>query len=395
MTAPLSQYRGVPFFLLWRDLPLKVVHLISGGDTGGAKTHVLSLARELQKTIPVRLICFMEGPFLSEARALGLDIQILKQRRRADFSVLRELVRIVREEHYDIVHAHGARANLNVALVKRRLGVPCITTVHSDYRLDFIGNIYKALVYTPLNSVALRHFDYYVTVARPVREVLIKRGFPADRIFTITNGIDFDAELRTLPRATALATAGLDVPSDAPLIGIVGRLAPVKDHPTFLRAAATVLRERPDAHFLIIGDGEERPRLEELAAQLGIAAHVHFLGYRADPNPLMSAFDVNVLTSRNEGGLPYALLEGARLRLATVSTTVGGVRDMIRDGETGLLFAPGDDAALARHLLALLGEPGRRRLLGENLYQYANRHFSLRQMAEQQLAVYRQITGED
>lgn len=374
---------------------MKVLHLISGGDTGGAKTHVLSLARELQKTIPVRLICFMEGPFLNEARALGLDIQLLKQRRRADFSVLRELVRIVKEERYDIVHAHGARANLNVALVKRRLGVPCITTVHSDYRLDFIGNIYKALVYTPLNSVALRHFDYYVTVARPVREVLIKRGFPADRIFTITNGIDFEARLNTPPRAAALAAAGLDIPPDAALIGIVGRLAPVKDHPTFLRAAAAVLRERPDAHFLIIGDGEEQQRLEELAAKLGIAGRVHFAGYHADPNPLMSALDINVLTSRNEGGLPYALLEGARLRLATVSTTVGGVRDMIRDGETGLLFAPGDDAALARHLLALLNDPARRRRLGEDLYQYANRHFSLRQMAEQQLAVYRHIIGED
>lgn len=374
---------------------MKVLHLISGGDTGGAKTHVLSLVGELQKTIPVRLACFMEGPFLTEARELGLDTLLLKQKGRADLSVLNELVDVVRRDRFDILHAHGARANLLVALVKRRLGIPCLTTVHSDYRLDFIGNIYKTIAYTPLNSIALRFFDYYVTVAGPVRDVLVKRGFPRDRIFSVNNGIDFDLDLRLPSRAEALAMAGLNIPPDAPIIGAVGRLALIKDYPTFIRAAAAVHAEFPDVHFMIIGDGEERQRLADLVAQLDVVDRVHFAGYHDNPNPLMSTLTVNVLTSRNEGGLPYVLLEGARLGLATVSTTVGGVRDLISADETGLLFDPGDDAALSRHLIALLRDPERRTRLGDNIRARAREHFSLRRMAEQQLDIYRHIVRED
>ncbi|MGE5560030.1 MAG: glycosyltransferase family 4 protein [Chloroflexota bacterium] len=374
---------------------MKVLHLISGGDTGGAKTHVLSLVGELQKTIPVRLACFMEGPFLTEARELGLDTLLLKQKGRADLSVLNELVDVVRRDRFDILHAHGARANLLVALVKRRLGIPCLTTVHSDYRLDFIGNIYKTIAYTPLNSIALRFFDYYVTVAGPVRDVLVKRGFPRDRIFSVNNGIDFDLDLRLPSRAEALAMAGLNIPPDAPIIGAVGRLALIKDYPTFIRAAAAVHAEFPDVHFMIIGDGEERQRLADLVAQLDVVDRVHFAGYHDNPNPLMSTLAVNVLTSRNEGGLPYVLLEGARLGLATVSTTVGGVRDLISADETGLLFDPGDDAALSRHLIALLRDPERRTRLGDNIRARAREHFSLRRMAEQQLDIYRHIVRED
>lgn len=374
---------------------MKVLHLISGGDTGGAKTHVLSLVGELQKTIPVRLACFMEGPFLTEARELGLDTLLLKQKGRADLSVLNELVDVVRRDRFDILHAHGARANLLVALVKRRLGIPCLTTVHSDYRLDFIGNIYKTIAYTPLSSIALRFFDYYVTVAGPVRDVLVKRGFPRDRIFSVNNGIDFDLDLRLPSRAEALAMAGLNIPPDAPIIGAVGRLALIKDYPTFIRAAAAVHAEFPDVHFMIIGDGEERQRLADLVAQLDVVDRVHFAGYHDNPNPLMSTLAVNVLTSRNEGGLPYVLLEGARLGLATVSTTVGGVRDLISADETGLLFDPGDDAALSRHLIALLRDPERRTRLGDNIRARAREHFSLRRMAEQQLDIYRHIVRED
>lgn len=372
---------------------MKVLHLISGGDTGGAKAHVLSLVRELEKTIQVRLVCFMEGPFLSEARDLGLNVTLLKQKGRADFSVLGQVVSLAKSDGVDLLHSHGARANLLAALMKRRLGIPTLTTVHSDYRLDFKGNTYKSFFYTPLNSLALRSFDYYVAVAGDLRDILVERGVPAARVFTVHNGIDFAEPLDLPSRHEVLASLGLAFGEGAPLVGIVGRLSAIKDHPTFLRAAKQVLAGRPDAHFLIVGDGEERRALEDLARDLGIQDSVHFLGYHSNPFPIMNAFAVNVLTSLHEG-MPYVLLEGARLRLATVSTAVGGVTDLIRADDTGLLFTPGDHAALARHILALLADGDRRQLMGDALHAYADANFSLAGMARQQLDIYRHILEE-
>jgi glycosyltransferase involved in cell wall biosynthesis len=369
---------------------LRVLHLISGGDTGGAKTHVLSLVRSLSRSIPVRLVCLVEGPFLEEARALGLDILLLRQRRRYDLSVLGGLADLVKTDRMDIVHAHGARANFLVALTKRRLGIPCLTTVHSDYRLDFAGNLYKNLVYTTLNSLALRRFDYYAAVSENFREMLCRRGFPPERIFTVYNGLDFNAVSTFPPREAVLAGSGLTVDPGAPLIGCVGRLAPVKDYPTLLRAAAIVWKARPDARFLIVGGGGELARLTRLADSLGARGRVVFLGHRADPGPLMSVFDINVLTSVSES-FPYALLEGARLRLPTISSDVGGVRDLIPDQSKGLLFKSGDHHGLAACLEAMLADPDGRKRMGANLYAFAKENFSLDTMAARHLAIYQRI----
>ena len=374
---------------------MKVLHLISGGDTGGAKPHVHSLVRSLsQHNVQVCLACFMEGPFYQEALDLGLNVVLLKQAHRYDLSVLKAIVRMVRDGDYDILHAHGARANFLVALVKGRLGVPCLTTVHSDYRLDFLGSLYKNLVYTTLNSLALRRFDYYVTVSEELRQVLIGRGFATDRISVITNGIDFDADLHLPPKSEVLAANGLAFGPDDLLVGTVGRLSRVKDYPTLLRAAAEVLTAQRRAHFLIVGDGEERAALQSLAESLGISRNVHFLGFHANPHPLLNILDVNVLTSISEG-LPYALLEGARLGLPTVSTRVGGVPHLITDDEKGRLFEVGDYHQLATHLLALLGDQEMRRRLGANLRDYARVNFSVERMATRQLEIYNRIIEGD
>lgn len=136
---------------------LKVLHLISGGDVGGAKTHVLTLIRELQKTTPVKLICFMEGSFANEARQMGIGVIVMEQGRRYDLGVVDKIIHIIKEENYNIIHSHGARANFITRFIKSKINIPCVTTVHSDFMLDFKGNIYKHLIYTNLNIFALKN----------------------------------------------------------------------------------------------------------------------------------------------------------------------------------------------------------------------------------------------
>ena len=116
---------------------MKVLTLISGGDTGGAKTHVHSLLAGLTSRIQVKMVCFTDGPFTQEARELGINTEVISDKNL--MAALKKLVAMVKADGYDIIHSHGARGNMMAALLAHKTGLPTVTTVHSDYRLDYLG----------------------------------------------------------------------------------------------------------------------------------------------------------------------------------------------------------------------------------------------------------------
>ena len=241
---------------------MKVLHLISGGDTGGAKTHVISLVKELDRLIDVNIICFIEDVFYEEALEAGIDIQVLKQSRRTDLSIIKKLRDEIEEKNYDIIHCHGARANFIGMLLARQVDRPFITTIHSDYRLDFKDSFYKRMIYTPLNSLALKKFHYYIAISDTFKTMLVERNFKEEKIFTVYNGIDIDTPLDYVPREQFLSR--YDILGDQKvIIGIMGRLDLVKDHETFIKAAANVLETKKDIIFLI-GNRKDEGRLKAL-----------------------------------------------------------------------------------------------------------------------------------
>ena len=133
---------------------MKVIHLISGGDTGGAKTHVLSLLQQLNRTITAQLVCFRAGKFSEEAQERGIPTEIFdSQNVKKTYQALRAYIR---DGAYDVIHCHGARANMMGALLRRSTGLPVVTTVHSDYKLDYMGRPLGKLTYGNINAVALR-----------------------------------------------------------------------------------------------------------------------------------------------------------------------------------------------------------------------------------------------
>ena len=148
------------------------------------------------------------------------------------------------------------------------------------------------------------------------------------------------------------------------MVSTVGRLTAIKNHELFLEAASLLAAGDPAALFLIVGDGERRRELEQIARARGIADRTRFLGWRRDLTTIYGATDVFLLTSRNEG-TPVALIEALAAAVPGVSTDVGGVRDVIEDGASGLLAPPGDVRALASAVASLLHDPGRRRDMGE------------------------------
>ena len=364
---------------------MKVIHLISGGDSGGAKTHVHSLLQNLSQTIDVTMVCFMDGPFAQEARELGIHTVIFSGRNL--LSTYRKLRQFILDGGYQIIHCHGARGNMMGALLRRSTGLPVVSTVHSDYRLDYLGRPAARLVYGTTNTVALRLLDYRIGVSDAMTDLLISRGFDPDRLFTIYNGLDFSPRHPAMDRQAYLRSVGLEADDSCVIAGIAARLNPVKDVATLIRGFAKAYEHCPNLRLLIAGDGEERAMLEGLARELGVERQVCFAGWISDTDSFYNAIDINTLTSLSET-FPYALTEGARAGLPTVASRVGGVPYLIEDGVTGLLFEAGDPDGLARQLTALAQDATLRAHLGRRLYQKGKADFSLESTLQRQLHIY-------
>lgn len=367
---------------------MRVIHLIGGGDTGGAKTHVLHLLRELNRSIDAQLICFRRGEFSEDAQKMGIPIHVIESGN--PLIGLRELRKLLEGRKVDIIHCHGARGNLMGNLLKHFIKAPVVTTVHSDYRLDYLGRPVARLSYGTTNLVALRRMNYYIGVSDNITELLIERNFHVDRIENIHNGIDFTTPIDCVPREEFLRSIGMEPEPGDVVAGIVARLSPVKDIPTLLRAMKLACEQEPRLKLAIAGDGEDKEKLIELTRELGLSGRVCFAGWVKDVNSFFGAIDIALLTSLSEG-FPYSLTEGARMRRATISTNVGGIPALIKDGETGILFAPRDVEALAGHLIDLARDPDRRRELGDQLYEKARAEYSIESMVQRQLEIYRRI----
>lgn len=367
---------------------MKIMHLISGGDVGGAKTHVLTLLRELGKEHQVRLVCFIDGPFAEEARKMGIPTQILRHKN--PLLLRKELLELVRKGGFDLLHCHGSKANVYSAWIRKKAGICVISTVHSDPRLDYLGRPLANASYGVMNRLALKRRDGWVAVSDAMKKLLISRGYPGDQIWPIYNGIEFPKNLPHKPRREYLDSLGLDWDENCVIFGIAARITPVKDLPTLVRAFSIAMRSAPNARLLIAGDGEQRQSVEALAQELCPAGTVHFAGWQEDMNSFYHALDVNVLSSLSET-FPYAITEGARMYCATISTAVGGVPKLISHGENGFLVEPGDGEAMARHMICLVENSKLRREMGKALYEAVRRDYSVEAMAQRQVGIYESI----
>lgn len=376
---------------------MKILHFISGGDTGGAKTHVLTLLENLRKSnIDVELLCIMEGIFTEEARELGIPVTIIPQARRYDLSVNRKICDYINSSGCDMVHCHGARANYISLFIMHKVKVPMITTLHSDYKLDFKDNVRKQMFYTPINSFALRRFDHILCVTEAFKNMLVERGFKKDRIEVIYNGIDFKPELEAVEKEAFYDRLHIKYNPDKRYVGIAARLYAVKGVDVFLKAANVLSKRCENIDFVVLGDGDMWDYCESYVKENGLESRVHLAGQIMNSivmNSFYKYIDVNTLSSYSES-FPYALLEGARMKKATVATAVGGIPEMIEDGKSGYLVPSGDYEAFADRLEELCNNDELRTKLGNEFYSRALDNFSVESMANTHINIYKKIIKE-
>ena len=371
---------------------MKMMHLISGGDVGGAKTQVLTMLWELSKHHQAKLCCFMDGPFAQEARQMGISTMVLQGKNPS------QLTRMLRKEletgGYEILHCHGSKANLFGSILRGKLTIPVVSTVHSDPKLDYLGRPIANMTYGVANRRALRRMDGWVAVSDAMKETLIRDGLDADRIHVIYNGIPFYGEPEHTTRSAYLSSLDIQWGEDCVIYGIAARLNPVKDVKTLIRAFGEAAKQCGNIRLLIAGDGEQRQELEEMAGSLCPPDTVKFIGWQTDMNSFYHSLNVNMLSSISET-FPYAITEGARMGCATISTAVGGIPKVVIDGKTGFLVDPGDWQTMARRIVSLAGDAKLRSSLGQGIYEKVRREFSSQVMAQRQIQIYQTVIRRD
>lgn len=371
--------------------PLKVLHIIGGGEFGGAERHILNLFEALDtKAVEITVCCLFNEPFAEIASSAGIRCLAFPMRHKADFGVVGKLAAVIRNNGFELVHTHGVRANLLGRLASRQAGKrKVITTVHSLLEKDYPGFLYR-LGNSLAESLTRSLTDHFITVSGGLKEKLISQGVPEEKITVIYNGIvmeEFNPERKA---GNIRRKFGLD--ASAPLVGIVARLHPVKGHRFFLEAAREVLQQRPDVRFLIVGDGPLRPSLEELAAQLGIAGQVTFTGFVEDIPSIMSELQLLVISSLWEG-FGLTAVEAMALGVPVVSSEAGGLPEVILHGETGLLVPPANSTALARGIIWMMDHPEAVVEMTKRAGAAVRENFTAAAMARRTEELYRRLAG--
>jgi glycosyltransferase involved in cell wall biosynthesis len=292
-----------------------------------------------------------------------------------------------RRSQLDLVHAHGALSPGTIALGARLLGLPCLVTVLGTGDWGDLSRLARK----PLGAVRARllfRWGWFAALSAEAREELLARGVPAERIFTLPNGVDLRVHRPATVEHRARLREQLGLAPDRFVGVFVGRLHPVKDVDTLLKAAAIV----PELELVIVGDGPERSRLQAAAARLGVLSRVRFHGFSSRVVDLLRAADAFLLSSHGEG-MSNALLEAMACGLpCLVSRSVGGARELLGDGR-GMLLNDGQAAAWAKAIQSLVDEPVLRAALGGAAADFVAERLSLEAGADRLVDAYVTIAG--
>lgn len=367
-------------------------------STGGVGSYIRWLVNGIDKDrFRLTVGCLSEGgaelaaelSAIPGVEAFSLTMNRYKINPFTDARVLAQLARRIRSEKFDLIHAHTSKPGYLARLAAVGTGVPVIYRPACFAFHPGAGRM-QATATAALERFAARYLTARITtVCDDERNLALDHHVgTADLLTTIHTGVDprpFD-----VPVNRDALRAALGVPTDAPLIGSVGRLSPQKAPLDFVQAAALVHKQRPDAHFIWVGDGPLEAPAREMVAANGLGGVFHFAGQRKDIPAILNILDYFVLTSHWEG-FSLAILEAMAARLPIIATRVMGTREAIADGVNGLLVTAGDSQGLARAMLDLLSDPARAKAFGAQSRQRVDNEFTREHMIQGISRVYEDV----
>ena len=365
---------------------LDIAHVVENLERGGLERMAIDLVGAQHAAgHRCRVACLFEpGALAHELESQGIEVHACHKRSGFDAGAISRLRAWLRAVPGAVVHTHNANAHYHT--VAAGLGLPLAKVINTRHGM---GASRPGSRGEWLYRRTMARTDIVAAVCEAARARFAQQGVrPRERLLAVPNGIRVDAFSCASEERRAALRNVLGLAPDVRIVGTVGRLNPVKDQATLLRAFARVHAASAGAALVLVGDGALRAALEAQSAALGLGDAVRFLGDRSDVRQLLQGFDAFVLSSLSEG-YSMALLEACASGLPIVATDVGGNREIVADGRNGLMVAPADEAALAEAMAALLSEPARAARMGQAGREWVLREASIATMAARYDALYR------
>lgn len=376
------------------DSPVRVLQVMDkfamrGAPIHGAAKVLLTWWPAFENSEYPLTICVLRGHEggIDEFNHIGADVIDL-DRHKIDPRTILDLVRIIKRDEIRIIHLHGYGATTFGRIAARICGIPAIVHEHMTEEKIPVSQSVADFVLSPLTTKA-------VAISNAVADFMVDKRFIArNKTEVLYNSIAPSIGRADATNDRKRLIEELGIPGDRSIVGIVGRLDPVKGHTFFLDAAKQVLEKTRQAQFVILGAGDLHDDLVEKSKQLGIDQHVSFLGHRRNIEEIVSLFDVYVSSSLEEG-LGIANIEAMALRRPIVATRVGGVPELIDDGVSGILVPPKDPDSIARSILDILGDDELAVKLGENAARQYKERFELSAIARNLRHIYRDTIAQN
>lgn len=320
-----------------------------GGVIHGATRYFLTVLPKLSSQGVALSVAFLRGyhPSVEQLKEHGVEPTFFDRAKWNPWTVV-DVLRLVRRERIQVIHAAGMKGIFTARLAGKLAGVPVIAHLHDQMPVPSL--LAKPLRMTPGLSL------HTLAVSRDVAthgETVLK--IDPKQIEVLANGMDVDALAQVQAEAGVVFRRKVGIPEDARVIGIIGRLVPVKGHDVLLRAMPGVLAKEPNARLMIVGDGPDREALEKRAHDLGLGGYVFFVGHVTDVYPAIRAIDLCAMPSLSEG-LPYVMLEAMSMERPIVASAVGGLAETLKHCENGVLVRPNDAQALTQAIACVLAD---------------------------------------
>ncbi len=365
------------------DDRLSVLHLIEAPLWTGAMSQTFELVVGLkERGHAVALACTPGSILYERARDAGVDVVGMEMRSELNPVTVARLAGMVRTRGAQIVHAHRAHAHSLGLLTALATGRPFVVSRRVSFKpKDNAGSRVKYMSGRVTRIVA---------VSQGVKDVLVEYGVPSERVTVIYSGSD--PERYTAAGDRMQLRNELGIARDVPLVGKVANFYHGwKGHDIFLGAAARIVKTRPEVRFVLAGHRTDEEKMRVLIESFGLSGHVHALGYRTDVPTILSALDVSVNSPRAGEGLSGAVRESLAVGRPVVATDVGGNRELVRDGVTGLLVPPEDPSALAAAIERLLGDSELAGRLAATGARFVRENLTIDRMVEEHEKLYREI----
>jgi glycosyltransferase involved in cell wall biosynthesis len=365
--------------------PVRVLYLIDDLDVGGTEQQILELVKGIDKNRFIPFVCCLNllGAVSREIEGAGIKVFLIKKKSRFDISVIPKLIRFINENEISIVHTFLFTANTwgRTAAILAKVPIIIASETNVDlwkkpihFIIDKVLSYFSAHII--VNAAAIKDFLILRTRIKDEKFIVIKNGFNLGRLETDLNKAEMKKKIGLL--------------DDAVVVGTIGRLENQKDHETFLKSAGILKLYIPGSKFIIVGDGSRRSHLEAFAKESGLGKDVLFLGKRRDIIEVVNIFDVFVLTSLYEG-FPNVLLESMVLGIPPVATDVGGVQEIIDNGQNGFLVETKNPELIAEKVRDLIGDKNLYRTVSQKAKEKIQTHFSVYKMIAEHERVYGEL----